>query len=393
MSIADWALSPNVEHLNHGSFGGCPRAVLDAARTWRERLEAAPMQFLVLEWQQHLDAARAALAAFVRAPADRLAFVPNATAGVATALNALAPSLERGDEILVTDHGYRAVHNQVRRLGEERGARIAVARLPLPFDVDGAVAAVEAAITERTRIVVIDHITSPTALALPVARIVERVAPRGIPVIVDGAHAPGQIDLDVEALLRAGVSYYTGNNHKWLCAAKASGFLAVGANAPGPKPIVTSHGASDDYGSANRLHAELDWMGTYDPSAQLSVPIAIETIATLGAGWPSVLARNHTLAVEMRAGLAAALHGDVLGPDDTIGTMGAVAIWLPPGASALDVQKQAPPDRVGVPIVPFPRGPLVRVSAHLYNSAGQVERLAAKLRALGIRGRRLEATR
>jgi isopenicillin-N epimerase len=388
MQLADWVLDPRVEHLNHGSFGGCPRAVLDAANAWRARLEAAPMQFFVLDWQERLDAARAALAAFVGAPAERMAFVPNATTGVATALGSLSGTLAAGDEIVVTDHGYRAVRNQVMRLVDERDVTLVTVPLPLPFETDAAVAAIERSITARTRIIVLDHITSPTALVLPVERIARSAALRGIAVVVDGAHAPGQLALDVSALLAAGVTYYAGNNHKWLCAPKASGFV-VAAPGAAVRPVVTSHGASPEYGPPNRLHAALDWMGAYDPSAQLAVPVAIDEVARLGGGWPSVLARNHALALAMRAELAEALGGDVLGPDDALGTMGAIAIELPAGIAALAIEKQLLRDGWEVPIVAFVHGPLVRVSAHLYNDAAQIAPLAAKLRALGIRGRRL----
>ncbi|HEU4611581.1 MAG TPA: aminotransferase class V-fold PLP-dependent enzyme, partial [Kofleriaceae bacterium] len=199
-----WALSPDVVHLNHGSFGGCPRAVLDAASDWRDRLEASPMRFLVLEWQQELDRARDVLATFLRAPAERLAFVPNATTGVAIAL-ASSP-IAASDELVTTDHAYRACKNQLDRIAATRGARVVVVPIDLPFDADAFVAAFTAAITPRTTLALLDHITSATALRMPLDRLLAPLAARGIQVIVDGAHAAGQIALDVGALLAAGVS-------------------------------------------------------------------------------------------------------------------------------------------------------------------------------------------
>lgn len=391
MSLDHWALSPDVVHVNHGSYGGCPRAVFDAAHALRTKLEAAPMKYLVLEWQDALDEARTALAEFVRAPADRLAFLPNATTGVATALSSevLAAPLASGDEILVTDHGYRAVRNQVERVVEAYGARIVTVTLPLPFDADAAVAAYTAAITDRTRIAILDHITSPTALVQPLDRIVPVLAARGITVIVDGAHAPGQLALDVGALLAAGVTWYTGNNHKWVCAPKGTGFVVAAPGVPTPRPVVTSHGGSRDYGPSNRLHAELDWMGTHDPTPHLCVPTAIATIAGMANGWKHAIARNHALAVEMRSRLAAALGADVLGPEDSVGTMGAVAITLPPNTKALALEMQLLRDNWEIPVVGFVHGPLVRLSAHLYNHADQADAVAAKLLSLGVRGRRL----
>src|SRR5262249_11136519 len=143
---------------------------------------------------------------------------------------------------------------------------------------------------------ILDHITSPTALRLPVERIVPMLRERGVATIVDGAHAPGQLEVDVSAL---GATYYVGNCHKWMCAPKASGFI-VAAESAAAIPVVTSHGASPEYGPRNRLHAELDWAGTHDPTVHLTVPTAIADVGAEGGGWPAVRARNHAMAIEMR---------------------------------------------------------------------------------------------
>jgi isopenicillin-N epimerase len=380
-----WALSPDVVHLNHGSYGGCPLAVVEAANAWRARLESAPMKFFVLDWQTELDRARDALAAFLRAPSDRLAFVPNATTGVAIALasSRIAP----GDELVTTEHAYRACKNQLDRIAAARGARVVVVPIALPFDADVLVAAFTAALTPRTTLALVDHITSPTALRLPLDRLLAPLAARGIQIIVDGAHAPGQIALDVGALLAAGVTWYAGNHHKWVCAPKGSGFLAASDSAPPLAPVVASHGASREYGPANRFHAELDWMGTHDPTPHLTVPTALATVADLGTGWAHVIERNHALALELRARLAEGLGAHALAPDDAIGTMAAVPIALPPNVAPLALEKRLLADGWEIPIVDFARGPIVRISAHLYNHAGQADALAAKLLSLGVRGR------
>lgn len=380
-----WALSPDIEHLNHGSYGGCPRAVAEAAHAWRDRLESAPMRFFVLDWQTELDRARDALAAFLGAPSDRLAFVPNATTGVAIAL--MSSRIATGDELVTTDHAYRACKNQLERVAAAHGAHVVVVPIELPFDADAFVDAFTAALTRRTRLVLLDHVTSPTALRLPLERLLAPLAARGIQVIVDGAHAPGQIALDIGALLQAGVTWYAGNNHKWLCAPKGSGFLVASPGAPPLVPVVTSHGASPEYGPANRFHAELDWVGTHDPSPHLTVPTAIATIASFGSGWAHVLDRNHALAVEMRGRLAEGLGAHALAPADALGTMAAVPIALPPNVAPLALEKQLLADGWEIPIVDFVRGPIVRISAHLYNHADQADALAAKLRSLGVRGR------
>jgi len=366
--VSDWALAPDVVHLNHGSFGGCPRAVLEASAALRARLEAAPMRFFVLEWQAELDRARGALAEFVRAPDDRLAFVPSATAGVQIALDSTA--VAAGDELLILEDGYRACKNQLARLADERGARIVTVPMPRPFDADQLVDDVRRAVTPRTRIAVLDHITSPTAIVVPLERLLPLLA--GVAVIVDGAHAPGQLALDVGALLAQGVAWYAGNNHKWLCAPKASGFV-VAAAPGGAHPLVLSHGASAEYGPPNRFHALLDWPGTHDPTAHLSVPAAIATIAELGDGWPRTIAHNHALALE----LCARVGGTPIAPAASIGTMVAMPIELAGAHDALQISLLR--DGFEVPIIATPRGPLLRVSAHLYNRADEADRLAAAL--------------
>ncbi len=370
-----WALDPGIVHLNHGSFGGCLRRVLDVAAHTRTRLETAPMQFLVLEWQTEIDRARAALAAFVRTDPDRLVFVPSSTTGVAIALASAV--LSAGDEIITTAHAYAACMHQLERLAAARSLRIIVVPIALPFDPDALVADMADAITPRTRLALLDHITSSTALRIPLERMIPLFTTRDIPVLVDGAHAPGQIDLDVD---RLGATWYVGNCHKWLAAPKASGFLAWSpAAAATLRPLVTSHGASASFGPSNRLHAELDWSGTYDPSAQLAVPAAITALAEEGGGWPAIYARNHALAIELRARLG----GTKLAPDEALGMMATIRIALPAGTTPIALQKRLLVDGWEVAIVDVPDGPFVRVSAHLYNHAGEAELLAAKLRSLG----------
>ncbi len=343
------------------------------------------MRFLGLEWQAELDRARSALASFVSAPASRLVMIPGATTGVAIALSSVR--LEPGDEVIVADHGYRACRNQLERIADARGVSLVTVHIPLPFDPDALVAAIERAVTARTRLALLDHVTSPTALRLPVERIIPLLSARGIVTIVDGAHAPGQIDLDVAAL---GATYYVGNCHKWLCAPKASGFLVVAEGAPAV-PVVTSHGASPDYGPENRLHAELDWSGTYDPSAQLTVPTAISAIAAEGGGWPFVRARNHALVLEMRLRFIDRLGGTrdrtgrALAPDGCLGAMAAIAVTLPAGVTPLALEQQLLVEGWEVPIVSFAGGALVRLSAHLYNHVEEAEELARLLHDRGVR--------
>ena len=376
-----WSLDPAIKHLNHGSYGGCLNAVTLTASAWRARLDAAPMTFLVLEWQAALDRARASLADFVHAPTDRLVFVPSATTGVAIALGSV--DLAAGDEIITTDHEYRACMNQLKRLAAARGATLRVVTIPLPFDAGALIDAVARAFTPRTRLALFDHITSPTALRLPIEQLIELATARGIQVIIDGAHAPGQIALDVSAI---GAAWYVGNCHKWLCAPKSSGFLVAGSGVP-VRPVITSHGASPEYGPPNRLHAELDWSGTQDPAPHLSVPSAITTVALEGGGWPAIYARNHALACELRRRIIDGL-GDgstpLLAPDDAIACMVSIPIHPPANTTPDALQTRLLLDGWEVPIANSTRGPLLRISAHLYNHAGEADLLVAKLRSLGV---------
>lgn len=385
---SSWALDPAVTFLNHGSFGACPRVVLEHQARERAAMEAEPVRYLARELEARLDESRRALAAFLRADPLDLVFVPNATTGVNAVLGSLA--LRPGDEILVTDHGYNACTNVARHVAARSGASVVVARIPFPLQgEDVALEAVLAAVTTRTRIVLVDHVTSPTALVLPVPRIVGALEERGIAVLVDGAHAPGMLPIDLGAL---GASYYTGNCHKWLCAPKGAGFLHVRRELqPTIRPPIVSHGANSTRTDRSRFLVEFDWTGTLDPTAILSIPAALDFLSSVvPGGWPEVMRRNHALAVDARRILAAALSVEAPCPESMLGSM--AALPLPDGG----VTPQTSPlyqdplqdllferDRIEVPVVPWPAAPrrLLRISAQLYNARDDYERLAAAVRA------------
>lgn len=383
-----FALDPAVLHWNHGSFGACPRAVLAAQAAVRAELEAATMRFFVCAYPERLAAARVAVAGFLGADPAGFAFVPNATTAVNTALAdvALAP----GDEIVTTDHEYRACKNAIDRAAARAGARVLVAPIALPHvDPAAPVAAILARVTARTRLVLVDHVTSPTALVTDVAALA-RALPAHAALLVDGAHAPGMLPLALDEL---GATYYCGNLHKWTCAPKGAGFLWVSeARRDHVHPLVTSHGATLPTTGTTRFRVEHDWTGTHDPSAYLAAPVAIATIAELAGGWPAFRARAHALVRAAIAEVARALDADVICDDAAAGgaTMAALALTLPDGAAPLAVERALLERGVEVPIVDHPAAPwpLLRLSAHLYSALADVAPLVDHLRALGVRGRR-----
>jgi isopenicillin-N epimerase len=382
-----WTLSQELTFLNHGAFGACPKRVLECQNAWRERMERQPLQFLGRDLEGHLDAARKALAQFVGADPADLVFVPNATTGVNTVLRSL--SFQPRDELLVTDQEYNACRNALNFAAERFGARVVVAKVPFPLrSVDAAIAPVLEAVTPRTRLALLDHVTSQTGLVMPIKRLVDELTARGIETLVDGAHAPGMVPLNLKEL---GAAYYTGNCHKWLCAPKGAALLHVRRDRqPAIRPLTISHGANSRRKDRSRFLIEFAWPGTWDPSACLSVPESLRFIGSLlPGGWPEVMARNRTLALAAREVLCTALHVSEPCPEELIGSLAAVPL---PDARSNEFPR--PPifeyplqDRlrerhgIEVPIMPWPAPPkrVLRVSAQLYNSLPQYQHLAESL--------------
>jgi isopenicillin-N epimerase len=380
-----WPLDPRVVFLNHGSFGACPRAVLDHQSVLRAELEAEPVRFLSRELDDRLDVARAALAAFLGADADDLAFVTNATSGVNAVLRSRVWSA--GDELLTTDHVYRACRNALDYVATHSGARVVIAPLPFPLESpDEVVDAVLAKVTPRTRLALLDHVTSPTGLVLPIERLIAKLSRRGVEVLVDGAHAPGMVPLDLNAL---GATYYSGNCHKWLCAPKGSAFLWTRHDRqPEVRPLTISHGATATYPGRSRFRMEFDWTGTSDPTAWLTVPKAIEYVGSLlPGGWPAVMAHNRTLALEARRLVSETVGTKPPCPESMVGSL--AAILLSDGVTEGIAWRRPDPIQgrlfdgwgIEVPVMSWPAPPQrhVRISAQLYNERAHYVRLAEAL--------------
>jgi isopenicillin-N epimerase len=387
-----WTLDPTVDFLNHGSYGATPRPVQAAQQRWRDRMEAEPVRFFSHDLEPALDAARAALAAFLGCEPQDLALVPNATAGTSSVLRSLrfAP----GDELLTTDHAYNAARNAMEFVAERDGARVVVASVPFPLSSSQQVTdALLHCVTPRTRLAVVDHITSATALVWPLRELVAELAAHGVETLIDGAHAAGQVPLSIPEL---GASFYAGSLHKWVSAPKGAGFLWVRRDRqPAIHPLAISHGANSARTDRSRFRLEFDWTGTADPSAHLAVPDAIRFgEELLPCGWEALRSRNHHLALEGRDIVCAALGIEPPAPDLMLGSMASIALpgeWGDGSVQGVDLYGDPVHDALDaqglqVMITPWPQRPdggpwrrLVRISAAAYNDSAQYRRLAAAL--------------
>lgn len=381
-----WSLDPSVTFLNHGSFGACPTTVLEAQQRLRQQLEHEPLRFFGREWEPLLDEARKKLAEFVGGDAEDLVFVPNATTGVNSVLRSLVFHPE--DEILTTNHEYNACRNALDFIASRTGARVVVAKIPFPIQSPQEILeAVIEQVSPKTRLALLDHVTSQTGLIFPLQQLVKQLQQRGVDTLVDGAHAPGMLPLN---LLEIGATYYTGNCHKWLCAPKGAAFLYVRRDKqPEIRPLTISHGANSPRTDKSRFQLEFDWMGTDDPTAYMCVPEAIAFMGSLlPGGWNELRQRNHQLALQARQLLCEALNVSMPCPDEMIGSMAVVPMPEVLESRNFMALRDELFDRFGiqVQVVPWQEKPklLVRVSAQIYNTLEQYEYLGKALKELII---------
>jgi isopenicillin-N epimerase len=384
-----WALDPGTVHLNHGSFGACPTVVLEEQARLRTLLESDPMGFFLEQAPPLWERAIHVLSGFVRADPAGMAFVVNATAGVNTVLRSL--DLRPGDEVLLSDHAYRACHNAIESTCRRTGARSVV--VPLPFRTEGTAPLLEPwlrAVTGRTRLAMIETVTSPTGLRMPFEPLVRELQARGVDALVDAAHGVGLLPLDLAALDAA---YVTGNCHKWLCTPKGSGFLHVRRDRRDRiEPLAISHGHSIAGSAQDRFRAGFDWQGTLDPTPWLCIPRAIEHVGGLmPGGWDAVMARNHALALEARGILAGSFGEDEVAPLSLVTAMVTARLAGPPGEEfsatlGTDPLQEKLYQQHRIRAVAFRWQPhsarYLRVSAALYNSADEFRYLAARLPSL-----------
>lgn len=373
----EYALEPGTTYLNHGSFGPPPRPVVAAQQAVRDELNANPMRFFVRRWDRRFDAAADAVGRFVGTSGRNLAFLPNAT----TAMNVVAESLllQPGDEVLLNDHEYGAVLRTWQRHCKQDGTRVVVARLPQPISNRPAVVdALFAAVTPRTRLIVVSHVTSPTAVVLPVDEICRRAAAAGVAVCIDGPHALAMRDVRLDEL---GCDFYCASGHKWLSAPFGSGFLYVHPRRQADvRPLVTSWGKRTPADVPATWTDEFRWSGTGDPSAFLAMPAAIEFLERVGLD--AFRRHSHALAREARRCIEELTGLPAMVPDDAAWYGSMITLPLPAGDGPALQTKLHERFGIEVPIVVWNDRRFVRPSFHLYNTLDDLERLVAALRAL-----------
>jgi len=384
--IGLWSLDPAVTFLNHGSYGACPIKILEAQDRYRRQLETEPVQFFLRKQEPAMDRARRELATFVGADPDDVVFVHNATSGVNSVLRSLI--LEPGQELLATNHGYAACRNSLEWTAARWGARVTVAEVPFPIgSPEMVLEAVLGKVSSRTKLALLDHVTSPTGLVFPIARLVAELERRGVETLVDGAHAPGMVPLDLRQI---GAAYYTGNCHKWVCAPKGAAFLHVRRDKQSAiVPLTISHGASSRRTDRSSFRLQFDINATDDPTAYLCAADAIRYLGgLLPGGWKELMDRNHQMAVAARMRLCAKLGIQPPAPDEMLGSMAAIPLKessnaAPVYSSEMDPLQERLFDsfKIEVPVWAWPAAPkrLFRVSAHLYNRLGQYDYLADAL--------------
>lgn len=367
-------LDPNVIYLNHGAFGACPQPVFEQYQHWQRELERQPTAFFQRAggYDDLMVAARERLAAYVHAPTDTLIFTQNATAGINTAVRSL--NLGPDDEILSTDLEYGALNNLWGFICQQTGARYVPQPMPLPFsDPDAVVDALWQGVTARTKIIYLSHITSATALILPLAQICARARAAGIMTIVDGAHAPGQIPVDLTAL---GVDIYSGNCHKWMCAPKGAAFLYVH-----PEHHTKMHPLVVGWGwDADTFARQNHWQGTRDPAAFLSVPAAIDFLQQ--HDWAAVQARCHALASSTRQRITEITGEPPLSDDSDVWFQQMMVVPLPAGVDARALQQRLLQHyRLELPATFHQDRAFLRVSFQGYNTQADADALVAALQA------------
>jgi len=367
-----WLLDEDVAFMNHGSFGACPRDVLTAQSEWRIKMERQLVKFLTVEATAELKKSIEKLAVFVRAKESDIVFVENATTGVNAVVRSLMPKFKPGDELFTTTHVYGAMRKTLHYAADVSGAKVVEAVVPFPIQsVDQVVEIVKNGITDKTKFAIIDHITSPTALVYPIERIIPLFKERGIPVMIDGAHALGQLDINMD---KYGADFYTGNCHKWLYAPKGSAFLYVD-----PKWQKEIHPTNISHNYLTGFKPEFEWIGTRDPTAWLSVSAALGFVNEIGAD--KMRRYGHNLAIDARKMLSDSWGSNICAPEGMIGMLATIELPGNPKDDDKHLVNNNLHDRlrdefhIEIPVIGMNGHVYVRISCQVYNSMDEYEQL------------------
>lgn len=370
-----WGLDPTIVFLNHGSFGATPKSILATQARWRSTMEEDPVYFMMEIAPKLIRASAERLADFLHTSSDQIVFVENATSGVNAVLRSLLPVLRSSDEILTTSHVYGAVWQTLLYLQDSTGVRLVTAEVPFPIThKDEIIQAVKNAITPATKLVVIDHITSPTGILFPIEEIIQICKELEVYTLIDGAHAPGNVPINLDELQP---SWYTGNCHKWMCAPKGTAFLWTSKEmAPFTHPTVLSHNYR-----AGFIH-EFDWTGTKDLTGILCLPDVLDLISEWG-GVEEMTRKNKELLLKGRAILTSALAIEAPAPESFLTTIATLQLPFeisPKEETKLELNARLRKERsIQLPFMPFNNQMWFRISAFLYNTEDEYQYLAESL--------------
>jgi isopenicillin-N epimerase len=381
-----WNLESNRIFLNHGSFGACPEFIIKEQRILQDQMESEPVRFFEDEMPLLLKQARDVLAEFLSCSSEDIALVPNATTGVNTILRSLIFS--EGDEILVPDHAYQACRNAIDFVANRWGATVVTVHIPFP--IDGPQTVVDlmlSAATDKTKLVMIDTVTSPTGLRMPFEELTNLFESKGIEVLLDAAHGIGMVPLHLDEL---GASYVTSNCHKWLCAPKGTAFLHVRRDKQHKiHPLTISHGHTFPLGKTTRFRHEFDWTGTQDVSGWCALPKVIRGMnEMIDGGWDAVMKHNNELVIEGRNLICDTLDIQPPCPDSMLACIS--TLRLPGDPLPHEIMHEPDPlhellsrkYNIQVPVWswPSPAGRYLRISAQLYNDIEDYQALADALK-------------
>ena len=370
--------------LNHGSFGATPNLVREEQNRIRAHLASDPVRFFEREAFDLMNEANEKLSNFLNAESDGMTFCQNATSGVNTVLRSLI--LNQGDEIIIPNHSYQACWNAIDFVASRWGAKVIV--VDLPFRCESEEEIIEpllGAITPRSVLAMIDTVTSPTGLRMPFEKLVSEFQSRGVDVLLDAAHGPGLVPMD---LIKLDAAWVTGNCHKWLCSPKGSAFLHIREDKKKEtKPLTISHGHNADLSPQEKFRFEFDWQGTRDPSAILCIPKSIEVLQSMvSGGFDEIIEHNNTLALNARNLLCESLGTNPPTPNSMISAMATIDL---PGtySGGADIMGDPLHNRlldefdIQVPVFPWPHHKMryIRISAYLYNTIEEYEYLAKTL--------------